>query len=67
MTIKELRDKNEKELDRLLAELRDKVRELRFRIAARRQTDVREVRETKKGIARILTLRRSRKEAGKAA
>jgi len=62
MKITELREKNDKELDRMLAELRDKVRDLRFRIAARRLTDVREVRETRKAIARILTVRRSRRE-----
>ncbi|MEY4722597.1 MAG: Ribosomal protein [Candidatus Parcubacteria bacterium] len=63
MKIKELRDKTDQELDKLLAELRDTVRDLRFRIAARRLTDVRQVREAKKAIARVLTLRRSRKEA----
>jgi len=62
MKITEIREKNDKELDRILAELRDKVRELRFRIAARRLTDVREVRETRKSIAQIMTVRRSRKE-----
>ena len=59
----ELKDKNEKELDKMLAELREKLRDLRFRIAARRLTGVREVRETRKSIARILTARRSRKES----
>lgn len=63
MKTSELREKNDQELDRMLAELRDKVRELRFRIAARQQSDVREVRETRQAIARILTLKRSRKSA----
>ncbi len=63
MEIKDLRDKTDVELDRLLAELRDKVRSMRFRIAARQLNDVREVREAKKSIARILTLRRQRLSA----
>ena len=63
MKITELRDKTDQELSRSLAELRDKVRDLRFKIAARRLTDVREVRESRKAIARILTVIRSRKSS----
>ncbi len=57
MKMKELREKSEKELDRLLAEFRDKVRDMRFKIAARQLSDVRDVREARKVIARILTLK----------
>jgi ribosomal protein L29 len=63
MKTSELREKSDQELDRLLAELRDKVRDMRFKIAARQQSDVREVRETRQAIARILTLKRSRRSA----
>ncbi len=66
MEIKELREKTDVELDRLLADLRNKTREHRFRIAAKQLTDVRDVRDVKKTIARILTLKRQRKETAKA-
>lgn len=60
MKISELRDKSDNELDRLLAELRNKVRDLRFRVAGRQLTDVRDIREAKRTIARILTLKKSK-------
>jgi ribosomal protein L29 len=63
MTIKELREKTDVELDRLLAEQRDKVRDFRFRLAARQLADVREVRDAKRLIARILTLKTARSKA----
>ncbi|MDD5251937.1 MAG: 50S ribosomal protein L29 [Patescibacteria group bacterium] len=56
MDIKELRDKSRVEMERLLTELRNRLREQRFRLASRQLSDVREVRETKKTIARLLTL-----------
>ena len=61
MKINEIREKTDVELDRLLADTRNKVRDLRFKVAARQQTDVREIREARKVIAQILTLKRSRK------
>ncbi len=60
MKISELREKTNVELDRMLAELRDKVRDMRFKVAARQLTDVRDIREARKGIARILTIRKSK-------
>lgn len=60
MTIKELREKTDVELNRMLAETRNKVRELRFRLAARQLSDVREVREMKRLIARVLTVKSAR-------
>lgn len=63
MKIKELRDKTDVELDRLLSETRNKVRDMRFKVAARQQTDVREIREARKVVAQILTIKRSRKAA----
>lgn len=62
MTIKELRQLTETELQKLLAESREKVREMRFRAARRELKNVREVREAKQTIARVLTLL---KHAGK--
>lgn len=66
MKIKELREKSEVELDRLLVELRDKLRDLRFRIAAKQLGNIREVRKVRQTIAQILTLR-AKKPAAKSA
>lgn len=60
MKMTELREKTDRELDRMLAEIRDRVRDMRFKIAARRLTDVRDIREARKDIARILALRGSK-------
>lgn len=56
METKELRDKTQPELQRLLAEARNRLRELRFKVAAKQLSDVREIRETRRTVARILTL-----------
>lgn len=63
MKISELREKTDLELDRMLADFRNKVRDLRFRVTARQLSDVREIREARKAIAQILTLKRSRRKA----
>ena len=52
----ELRRKSKKELQHTLIELRDKLRELRFNLAAGKVKDIREIRQTKRTIARILTI-----------
>lgn len=65
MKVKELREKSDVELERLLAELREKTRDARFRMAGREFPDVREARVAAKTIARILTLKTQR-EAAKA-
>lgn len=54
--IKEFREKNIEELKRLLAEKREMVRKLRFEIASKQIKDVRNLRNSKKDVARILTL-----------
>jgi len=56
MEFKELTTKKENELHTLLAEMRVKEKDLRFKDANKQLKDVREIRETKKMIARILTL-----------
>lgn len=56
MKIKELREKNIEELKKLLGEKKDHARKLRFDIASKQVKDNREYRNTKKEIARILTL-----------
>lgn len=56
MELKELKNKNEKELRDILSEEREKLRVERFRDANKQLKEVRKLRVLKKGIARILTL-----------
>ena len=56
MTIKELRQVTERELVNILREMQEKLRELRFKAVRRELKNVREVRDTKRTIARIMTL-----------
>ncbi len=56
MKIKELKQKSENELQKLLQESREKLRELKFKIASKQLKKVRELRSVKKLIAKILTL-----------
>ncbi len=56
MKAKELKQKNEKELQRLLQEDREKLRQLKFDLSAGKVKNVREIRKTKKDIARIMTI-----------
>ena len=56
MRIKELREKNTDELGKLLSEKRESVRKLRFDVAAKQVKNVREARNSKRDIARILTI-----------
>lgn len=50
-----LAKKSEKELKKELIEKRKQIRESRFNIAGSKLKDVKEIKELKKGIARILT------------
>jgi len=56
MKIKELREKSENELQKLLKEKREKLRQLRFDLASGKIKNVREIVVIKKDIARIMTL-----------
>jgi ribosomal protein L29 len=56
MKIKELREKNEKELKAMLIESQGKLRQLKFELAARQMKNFKDIGKTKKEIARILTL-----------
>ncbi|MEK9130003.1 MAG: 50S ribosomal protein L29 [Patescibacteria group bacterium] len=56
MKVKELKQKSEIELQKLLQESREKLRELRFKVALKQLKKVMEIRRVKKMIARILTL-----------
>jgi len=56
MKIRELKLKTKKELKENLISSRDKLRELRFNLAGGKVKNIREVHQTKKDIAKILTL-----------
>ena len=56
MEIKDLKGKDEKELQKLLQEKRDRLRQLRFELSQGKVKNIKEIRETKKDIARILTI-----------
>jgi large subunit ribosomal protein L29 len=60
MKIAELSQKSKSELQQLLPEKRERLRALRFDLASGKVKNVREVRQTKKDIARILTLLKQR-------
>ncbi|MEK7167382.1 MAG: 50S ribosomal protein L29 [Patescibacteria group bacterium] len=61
MEIKELREKEIKELNHLLSELRKKLDDLNFKVAQKQLKNVREVRNAKKAIAQILTVLKEKK------
>jgi len=62
MKTKEMRQKSEKELQKLLQELRERLRKLRFDLVSGKVKNVREIRQTRKDIARILTILNERKK-----
>ena len=56
MKIKDINKKSNKELIKLLNEKRERLRELRFDLASGKVKNVKEIRNTKKDIARMLTI-----------
>ena len=58
MKINELRDKSDIELDKLLTETHSQLQDQRFAVAGRRLKLVRAMREAKKTVARIMTLKK---------
>ena len=64
MKIKELKIKSEKELQQTLKEEREHLRELKFDLASKKLKKVRELRESKKLIARVLTLMNEKRGEG---
>ncbi len=56
MEFKELKNKTEEELKKILSQYRESLREMRFKVAQRQLKNVREIREIKAVIARILTI-----------
>lgn len=61
MMIKELQDKTDVELQKMLGELREELRIMRFK--AGQVSDSSQVKKTRRTIARILTILNSRAEA----
>jgi len=55
MKIKEIREKNRKELERNLCEIRNKLTKMKFDISGKQIKNHREIRKMKKDIAKILT------------
>lgn len=56
MEIKELKDKAQESLEKLLQEKREKLRQLRFELSQDKLKNVSEIKNIKKDIARILTI-----------
>jgi len=56
MKTQDLRKKKKEELEDLLTELKNKLAKLKFDLSLGKLKNVREIRETKKDIARILTI-----------
>jgi large subunit ribosomal protein L29 len=65
MTAEELREKSDVELTALEKEWRDQLFRLRFQLAGGQAESVKKIRELRKSIARLLTVRRQ-KETGAA-
>lgn len=56
MRIKELRQKTEKELSKLLTDSRRHLGELRFNLGSKKSKNVKEISQTRKDIARLYTI-----------
>ncbi len=56
MKFSELQKRDKKELNRLLQELKQKLSDFRFKLASGKLKNVKEINQTKKDIARILTV-----------
>jgi len=61
MEFKELKNKTEKELHKVLSESRDKLRDLRFKDANKQLKNVREIKSIRETIARAMTILNSKK------
>ena len=60
MDIKELRTQTPEALERLAGELRAKIRDLRFNAGTRQLADVRNLRDARKDLARVLTVKNAK-------
>ena len=60
MKVKELREKSDAELQKLLKSTREHLREVRFKVASEQLKNVREIRVDRKTVAKILTVEKER-------
>lgn len=60
MKAEDLRKKERGELEKLLKDLREKLAKLKFDLSLGKLKNVREIRQTKKDIARVLTILREK-------
>lgn len=60
--LKELKLKNQTELQKILASSREKLRDLKFKASQNQLKNVREIRVIRKKIARILSLMKMKKD-----
>lgn len=65
MKIREIRRKSIKELQEILVNLRDKLRELRFNLAGGKVKNIKEIRQTKRDIARLLSILKEYEKSSK--
>ena len=62
MTADELREKSDAELGVLEKEMREQLFRLRFQLAGGQTESVKKIRELRKDIARLLTVRRAKEQ-----
>lgn len=60
----ELRKKDKKELEKMAQDLRKKMSDLRFKFSSGKLKNVKEINNSKKEVARILTLLKETKQHG---
>ena len=60
MKVKEIREKNDKELIIMLADKRESLRDIRFKIASNQYKNNQEISQIKKDIAKTLTVMKER-------
>jgi len=65
MKISELRQKTDAELEKLLRERKEKLGNLNFALAGGKVKNIREIHQTKKDIAKILTLMNEKTRSAK--
>ena len=56
MNVKELRKRDKKELEKLVQDLKKKLSDIRFKFSSNKLKNVKEINQSKKEIARILTI-----------
>lgn len=56
MKIKELKEKSADELKKILLQEREKIQKIRFDLKLKKNKNVREIRKTRKIIAQVMTL-----------